>query len=208
MDSTQKVVYGIMLGLIALGGLIYLMQDQGLIEANKPLSYYYSNGNSEFLVRSVSFENYIGYQIEFYYGDSPQPYFANLRYDPESLEDIELDRTIFHKISDDTIIFITIDPFANLTGKTTVAALEIDKFIDNKFFLNIRVNSSVTEEYSDYPIKTCADGTEDSTVIWLKLGEENRIISEDNCIIVEGQTQEDLIRGADRLALYLIGIMP
>jgi hypothetical protein len=178
------------------------------INVNKSAAYMYSNGDSEFKVTKVLFEKYVGYQVEYFYPNNPQPFFINLRYDPESLEDIEIDRTIFHKIKDDETIYITINPFENLTSKTTIAAMEIDKIIDNQYFFNIEVKSSMTEKYANYPIKTCNDATKESSVIWLKLGEETKITSEENCIIVEATTEDDMIRAADRLSLYLIGIMP
>ena len=46
------------------------------------------------------------------------------------------------------------------------------------------------------------------TTIKLQLGEENKIFKEGSCVVVEGKTEEDLIRGADRLFLRLLGIMP
>jgi hypothetical protein len=150
----------------------------------------------------------VGYQIEIYFPGDHRPYYIDLRYDPVSLEDIDVDRRIFHTLRDDENIYITIDPYANLTSRTTIAALEIDKFIDNKYFLNIPVNSSMTKPYHDFPVRTCENATEKSSVIWLKKGQKNEISLQDSCVVVEGKTEEDLIRAADRLALYLIGIMP
>jgi hypothetical protein len=204
MDRTEKVIIGIIMALIFIGIFIYFADKAGLLEMNKPSTYFYSNGDSEFEVRQVSQENYVGYQIKFYEGDVPK--LINLRYDPLSLEDIEIDRAIFHKIIDDTTTFITINPNANLTGKTTIAALEINKNIE--YFFHIPVNSSMTESYSNYPVKSCEDASKEESVIWLKLGDETKITSEGNCITIEGKTQEDLIRAADRLSLYMIGIMP
>lgn len=208
MDWNDKAIL-IVIGILALFGMaIYLGGQYGFYDFNKPNTYMYSNGESQFEVKKVKDQNYAGYEIKFYYEASEQPYYLDIRNDPASLEGIPINRTIFNRIKDDANIFITIDPSANLTGKTTVAALEIDKFIDNKYFMNIPVNSSVTKPYSDYPVKSCDDATATSSVIWLKTGDKTQVQSEGNCIIVEGKTEQDIIRGADRLVLYLVGIMP
>ncbi|MFH0797824.1 MAG: hypothetical protein V1906_00265 [Candidatus Woesearchaeota archaeon] len=208
MEGNDKAIL-IVIGVLMLFGIaIYLGGHFGLYNLNRPDVYMYSNGDSEFEVRKVVDQNYVGYEIKFFYPGSGQPYYMDVRYDPASMEDIPIDRTIFNKIKDDKVMHITIDPTANLTGKTTIAALEIDKFIDNKYFLNIQVNSSVTKPYADYPIKTCGDATPDNSVIWLKTGDETKITTEGNCIIVQGKDEDDIIRAADRLVLYLVGIMP
>lgn len=188
--------------------VLLLIAGCGPFKVNKSSTYLYSNGDSEFKVTKVAFDNYIGYQIEIYFPGNHQPYYINLRYDPLSLEDINIDRKIFHTLRDDNNVYITIDPDANLTSKATIAALEIDKFIDNKYFMNIAVNSSMTKPYHNFAVRTCENATKESSVIWLKKSDKNQISLDNNCIIIEGKTEDDLIRGADRLSLYLIGIMP
>mgnify|MGYP001566887069 CR=1 FL=1 len=159
MESNDKAILAVIGILILFGVAIYLGGHYGLYGFNKPDIYMYSNGDSEFEVKKVMDQNYAGYEIKFYYGADNQPYYLDIRNDPASLEDIPINRTIFNKIKDDANIFITIDPTAKLTGKTTVAAMEIDKFIDNKYFLNIPVNSSVTKPYAEFPVMDCGNAT-------------------------------------------------
>jgi len=208
MERNDKAILLVIGILMLFGAAIYLGGHFGLYRLNKPDIYMYSNGDTEFEVRKVIDQNYVGYEIKFFYKGSDQPYYLDVRYDPASMEDIPIDRTIFNKVKDDKGMHITIDPTANLTGKTTIAALEIDKFIDSKYFLNIPVNSSVTSPYANYPVRTCEDATAESSVIWLKTGDETKITSEGNCAIVQGKNEDEIIRAADRLVLYLVGIMP
>lgn len=210
MDNTNKLIYGLIIILVIIGGLIYLGNQSGLLNMNKSSVYFYSNGVEQFRVSEVKTQGYTGYTIEFTDFEN-KPYYANIRNDPRELEHIEIDRTIFHKINNADNVFITINPNANLTGKTTVAALEINNFIDNKYFFNTLVNSSFTEPHVDLPnytIMTCENATKTRPVIYLKIGEETKITSDNYCIIVEGKTEYEIIKAADRLVLYLIGVMP
>lgn len=207
MDKTDKAIYGLIIFLVVVGGLIFLADKGKFLSINKPSAYYYSNGVQKFKILKFSEQNYAGYQIELK-NSANELIYINIRNDPKNLETIEIDRGIFHKINNAQSIYITIEPYTNLTGKTTVAALEIDKFIDNKYFFNIPVNSSFTKKYQDFPVKNCGNSNNLVPVIWLKLGAETKVYSEGSCIIVEGKTENDIIRAADRLVLYLIGIMP
>lgn len=157
-----------------------------------------------FEVRRIS-EN--EFQIKIYLKNDPQPHIIKLRYGPKELENIPIIGDPIPIIQQSEQIYITIDPYANLTGKTTIAALEIDKFIDNKYLINKPVNSAFTKPYGNHTVKTCTDAVNQIIIILLKLGDETKIYLEGNCIIIQGQTESDLIRAADRLALYLIGIM-
>ena len=98
------------------------------------------------------------------------------------------------------------------TGKKilTPSPNEIDKFLDNAYLFKIPTKSAFTEEYEsspEYIIKTCEDVSKDVAVIWLKLGEETVVKDEGGCVILEGQTEDDLIRIADGLVFYLMGMV-
>ena len=172
------------------------------------LIFFKSNENryvyNGFEVRKIS-EN--EYQIKIFFKDDQTSSFVRLRHGPRELEDIPIIGNLIPIIKQSNQIYVTINPFANLTGKTTIAALEIDKFIDNKYLINKPVNSAFTKPYGNYSVKTCADAIDRTVVIRLELGDETKIYSEGDCIIIEGQDEFDLIKAADRLVLYLIGIM-
>lgn len=130
-----------------------------------------------------------------------------MRNDPASLEYIPVYGTLHTRIYDDEAVYITIDPYANLTGKTTIAALEIDKVIDNNELYGVPTYSAMTSEYGEYPVVTCADANAEYTVIYLTLGEETSVYTQDYCIIVQGVDEDELIEAADRMVYDLMGIM-
>lgn len=207
-DRTMKIIVYVLLALLLGFGLfVYLNSTKSWIRANNPSTYEYSNGETSFLVNKVTDMGYTGSQIQFYMNNQNEPYALDLRYGPLELEYLDIDRSIRQRLVDDETIFITIDPEKNLTGKTVAAALEITKVLNSNYFFHIPVNSSMTKEYGSYPVKTCSDATQSETVIWLRTDNENSIKADGNCVILTGKTEDDLIKEADRLVLYLLGIM-
>tara|TARA_Y100000310_G_scaffold324935_1_gene387580 strand:- start:1767 stop:2381 length:615 start_codon:yes stop_codon:yes gene_type:complete len=199
--DNMTIVLGVLLGLLAIFGLYVFFSPTGAVVLD---NYQYSNGDSVFDVQKVNeIESYITLLV----GIDAVPYTINLRNDPLSLEDIPVEGNVNTRIFDDTQAWITINPEAELTGKTTVAALEIDKIIDNEYLYEIPVSSAMTQEYGEYPVKTCLDATSDETVIYLTLGSETLVYTDEYCIIVVGTDEDEIIRAADRLVLTLLGIM-
>jgi hypothetical protein len=132
--------------------------------------------------------------------------YVNTRYEPIQVENIILEGDVKKSIVGKDEIYLTIDPNENLSGKTTIAMLEIDKFIDNKYFFNKPVKSAFIKEHNNWTVKNCKDVDEKTSVIWLKLGENNRIYEEDGCVILQGITEEDLIMLADGLIFKILGV--
>ena len=187
--------------LLAAGVFIFLHQPVTAVEDN----YQYSNGNTIFNVTKVSdTETY----VTLYVGKNQQPYAIDMRNDPLSLENISVEGMVNTRVYGDVEIYITINPHANLSSKTTIAALEIDKIIDNPLLYNISVSSAMTLPNSlGYPVKSCHDGTDDTTIIWLTLGSETTVYTENNCIVIVGTDEDNIIRAADRFVYQLLGIM-
>jgi hypothetical protein len=147
-----------------------------------------------------------GYQLTLYINQANYPALVKVRNKPQDLEDIPLDEVSF--LTKKKQIFVTLDPLnKNLTGKTTIAALEIDSFLDNPYLYNIPVNSSFTQPYAGAPLKTCADVSDTDGVIDFDLGNTTAVSVVDGCVLIRGKTEDDLIRAADRLILTLLGVM-
>ena len=146
-----------------------------------------------------------GYQLQLYINDASYPAIVKVRNKPQDLEYIPIDDISF--LTDKKELYLIIDPTKGLTGKTTVAALEIDAFLDNEFLYNIPVHSAFTEPYGEGTVKTCADVTEDEGVIWLDTGKETKVFVENGCLFIHGVDEDELIMAADRLVLTLLGVM-
>tara|TARA_Y100000310_G_scaffold321361_1_gene378882 strand:+ start:309 stop:920 length:612 start_codon:yes stop_codon:yes gene_type:complete len=198
--DNMGVVLGVLIGILIISMVFVFTMDDGVADD----VYKYSNGNTIFEIYKYSdTETYITLLT----GIDGVEYTLGLRTDPLSLEDIPVIGTLNTRIYDDEIVYVTIDPFAGLTGQTVIAALEIDKVIDNEYLYGIPVMSAMTNEYSDYPIRDCDDGTNTETIVYLTLGNETKVYTHDYCIIVMGTDEGEIIRAADRMVYDLLGIM-
>lgn len=168
-------------------------------------NYQYSNGQSVFNVTKVSDTESI---TLIYVGQEETPYYLNLRYDPLSVENITVDGTINTRLYNDDYVYFTINPDANLSSKVTIAAFEVSKILGSEDFYSKQIVYGRTlENDNDLPIVSCYDGTDSATVIFFTLGSETKVYTDEYCIIVVGQTEDDIIRASDRLVYNLLGIM-
>ncbi len=200
-DNTGILIVILIVITVAAGLYIFLSSPETAVQDN----YQYSNGQQIFNVTKV---NDIETYITLYIGKDEMPYIIGLRNDPLSLEDIIVDGAVNTRIINDDIVYVTINPNANLTSKTTIAALEIDKIIDNDYLYGITVSSAMTlpNDYG-YPEVSCYDGTDSQTVIFLTLGDETKVYTDEYCIIIVGTDEDNLIRATDRFIYQLLGIM-
>jgi len=198
--DNMGIVLGVLIGILLLSMIYVFTMDDGVAED----IYKYTNGNTVFEVYKYS-------DTETYFtmltGAYEEEYTLGLRTDPLSLEDIPVTGTLHTRIYNDEIVYVTIDPYANLTGQTVIAALEVDKVIDNEYLYQVPVVSAMTREYGDYPVKTCDDGTDTETIVYLTLGDETKVYTYNNCIIIMGTDEGEIIRAADRMVYTLLGIM-
>ncbi len=202
-DITAGYVLLSLIGILLAGGVyVFFSEPTTAVQDN----YQYKNGETTFNVSKVSdTETYIPLNIGTL---DTIGYTLVLRNDPLSLEDIPVEGSINTRIYGDEEIYVTLNPNADLSSKATIAALEIDKIIDNEYLYNIPVHSAMTlENEQGYPVKSCYDGTDTTTIIWLTLGTETKVYTEEYCIIIVGTDEDELIRAADRMVYQLLGIM-
>lgn len=170
--------------------------------------YTYTSGAGVFDVQKLGVKQY---RIKVYINNRTNPGYLYVRYGPKELEKIMFDKRALD-LKNKKQIYIAIDPEdEKLKGETTLAAIEIDKFLDNPQLFKIPVNSALiksSDKAQNITIKNCKDASEDIGIIWLKLGTRTGVFTEENgCVVIEGEEQEDIVRGADKLVLYMMGIM-
>jgi len=138
-----------------------------------------------------------------------QPYYLQLRHDPKTLENISIDSDVRNTILSKDTLALTIDPKQDLKGKTIVAAQDIANILGRRLGLfSVNVIGATTEfANDDTQIISCEDIGEELTVAWLRLGDKTEVYFENGCIIVEGQTEEDITRSADRLVYHVLQVM-
>ncbi|MDD5650884.1 MAG: hypothetical protein PHF86_10795 [Candidatus Nanoarchaeia archaeon] len=148
-------------------------------------------------------------------------YSTLFRNNPNDLENIPLenskDSILYNGNNKKGKIYITQDQ--NLPGNSsktsTVAALDISKITNG--MANVYIYAvpteltfiNLTEDLKLQGLKEidCSDATKDIGVILIELGKENRIYKEnDNCVVLEARTYEDITKVSDKFIMHLIGI--
>ncbi len=147
-----------------------------------------------------------------------QPYQIPFYYHPTEVEDIVArpgaEQLLLRASQDrpNTTVFITLDP--ELQSKAVVAAVEISRITGSRYnLLNLETHGALTRKPEEQrantqnPIVTCEQANNETIVVWLKKGPQNLIYNEGNCIMLQGETEEDILKTADRFAYMLIGVM-
>ena len=152
-----------------------------------------------------------GYRIKLVINDQQDnPIYIRLRNKPQDLEAIPIEgMDIEADVRQKESFFLTIDPQQNLTGRTTVAALEIDSVLDNAALYSIHVNSAVTASADQTKtVKTCKDVNATTGIIWLRLADQEAIRGQDGCIMLQAPNEDGIIRAADAFLYRVLGIIP
>jgi len=147
------------------------------------------------------------YKVKIFLKGVNTPSYINLRTDPRVFDriDIDIDKLDLLKKKE---LFITMHP-TEPSVLTVIAAVEISKITGNQYLFNIPTYGSVIQDVegkNETVIRTCRDVSDDVGIIYLKDGDETKVYSEDGCVIVQGQTEDELIEAANKLGLYLLGI--
>ena len=120
VSKTEKKIGVVMVGLFIL--LIFLVVfivrlNQGGIER-----VYFEYNGIDFTPSKTG----VGFDMKFFVGDAQYPTLMTVRNDPRELENISINGEEVREIfSDKGVVYITEDPFDNLTGRTLVAANEL-----------------------------------------------------------------------------------
>ncbi len=199
--KVKIIIYGM---IILLGAFVFFLFFNQKVS---PGTVKYFNGYDTFEVEQIDSQHGPTYKIKIFVNTNKDPFYIYTRFSPEQAEKFNFELNITSKVLGKNEYFVTLDPYQNLTGETTIAALEIDKFIDNRYLFNKPVNSAFTEPYQNYTVKTCADATNETSIILLTLGPETKAYSDGDCIILQGITQSDIVGLADGLVLRMLGII-
>ena len=160
-------------------------------------------------------KNGVGFDMLFFVNDANYPTLMTVRNDPRNLEDIPIDAEYVRSaVAGKSVVYVTEDPFDELTGPTLVAANELA--VPFVFLYGAEVNKTLTrtsEEINvpleDQMVRTCEDSDDTTLVILQRLGDETAVFEEDGCLVVQGKSPDEMeiIRAADRLYLTMLGIM-
>ncbi|RME53914.1 hypothetical protein D6783_00430 [Candidatus Woesearchaeota archaeon] len=142
-----------------------------------------------------------------------RPYAIQLYYHPSEVENISFDPAAKALIVDKRPkrLFVALDPDAG--SVPVIAGVEIAKITGTgNQILNIPTRSAFfgrpPAQNAEGLVVTCDTADENTTVVWIHVGEQTRVAASGDCILVEGATAQETVRAADRLVFALLGIMP
>lgn len=196
--------------LILITGVIFFLFGENSIFGDK---YTYENKNTgdkfSFKKEKID-ENLVLHTLTAYsiYQRTGHKYDISFRNDPKELEALSID-DVRKNILGKERLYITLDP--NYKGKAVVASVELARILGQAEWGVFKIPTSaatIEKTNTTYPVVTCKDVSSRVGVIWLRLGNTTSVTSYKGCVIVEGTDYDNLIKAADKLAYYLLGVMP
>ncbi len=103
-------------------------------------------------------------------------------------------------------VYITTNP--EYPSSVVIGGVEISKIIGQVFRKEVKgALTRPVNNKSNTPVITCDDLNDEQRVIYLKLGNETKIYSDNGCIIVQGEDPIMLIKASERLAFEILKIL-
>lgn len=172
--------------------------------------------NNYFNEKRTSSNDYNNFR--FYYDDNNnywvtqielhnRPYQIPFHYHPTELEEIIVQEGVEDIILADLPEKILITVPRDSGSDIALAGIEISKLTGTRFqVFKINTSTAVNEPMSGLPYATCANATENITVISFERGQDNIVTGNNNCIHLKFQ-EGDPIKVADAFAYHLLKIM-
>jgi hypothetical protein len=150
--------------------------------------------------------------IKVFIPEKNQSYDIEMRNSPFEVENISFNNISYtlNKIVNSQSIYLTVDP--ELSSLAVVGMIELSRVTGQRYDLyNIPTTGAITysTNFTDpgTPIITCDNSTSKNLVILFELDSMNQIYLRDDCIVVSGKTEEDLVKTTDRLVYTLLGVI-
>ena len=138
-----------------------------------------------------------------------QPYHLQLRNDPKSTENITIDPKIRPLILDKEEVFFTINPNSN--SIPVLGATEMANILGTRLgIFNKNVYGAVTHEANISKgniVADCNDVTQKVNIVRLQLGDETEVYIENDCIIVQGTDEWEIVRASDRFIYHVLQVI-
>ncbi len=200
----------LLFGLIILVVLTVLFYNIGRsLGSNK---YNYQGKNGEFQIDKEKISNTDIYYTHVFVNG--QEYIYPFRNHPEDLEDVYLEENLQEKLNrpeGTKFLYITrdLDLGNNTKNYDVVAAAAFEQILGtgNVGLYRINLLNTYTKKYrDDIPKVTCSSVDDGIAVIYLRLASETKVYSEGDCIVVQGEDADDLIKAGEKFGYYLIGV--
>lgn len=129
---------------------------------------------------------------------------AIFTYLPSQVEPITIDDFVINRLKNVVQIDTTSDFNDTFVESIALAQFQMGVTLNN---FGIFVRGGFTTENQDFPVLTCGDSTNFVPVIYFKSSNETNVYMEDNCIIAEALSENDVLGIKDRLVYGILGII-
>jgi hypothetical protein len=132
-----------------------------------------------------------------------------MRLPPDMVDDIPIETGIKEHILAAEGLYLTTE--TDLGAKTVVAMVEIGKIVGDRYdILNIPTVTGLTAPVPNQPDRQvigCSNATREVPVLLFLTGPETVVFKRDDCVIVQGKTEDELIEASIKLGYVLLGII-
>ncbi len=202
-DSTYFwFIIVIIIALVLIGMVLYwakVLNDQ---------SYYNYQGKSGiYEITKSKVSNVIFYSITVNARDIT--YIYSFRNHPEDLEEIYLEQDLYSKIKGKNVYVVKDLELDNMTNRDSlIAAANFEQVLGGaEGIYNVNISNTYTSfSRKTLPVVNCSNVTINTAVIYLKIGDESKVYSENGCIIIQGRGGNGLLMAAEKFAYYLLGV--
>ncbi len=173
--------------------------------------YNYEGKGGDYQIGKSKVGNVVFYHISVFF--EGKEYIYSFRNHPKDLEDVYLEPDLDNKLNRPggiRTLYVINDPeLVNMTnGRSVIATVAFQQILGGEYgFYGLNVENAYTAFVNNgTEIITCDNVDDNTAVIYVKIGEETKVYSEDDCIIVQGRGQDGIIRAGEKFAYYLIGL--
>ncbi len=197
----------VLVAIIIIGFLLYKLK------VNADFTRYdYEGKNGVYHIETEQIGSVLFYNLFFKF--NTRDYVYSFRNHPEDLQDIYLEEGLALKLNrpkGTKTVFVTSEAdLGNRTNNDVIIAVSNFEQVLGKGDSGV-YKLEVFNAYTDIsrgslPSISCSNVTTEFAVIYLKIGEESRIYSEGDCIVIQGRGGEGLIRAGEKFGYYLLGV--
>ena len=194
------IVFGIVLLLIVAIVLISYFKGFGK-------GYFiYDGKGGKYRIDLVKFGNMTDYYV--HTEANGKQYVYPFRNDPRNLKSIYLEPDVKNKFINKVEVYVTQDA-DKLGTNSLIGKMEFIKILskyNEEGIYGLEVVNTFTTKFEERPAITCNNVTKNIGVIYLKLGDENKIYSDKDCVIIQGINDDNLLLASEKFAYHLLNL--
>lgn len=133
---------------------------------------------------------------------------VTFNYHPNDVFGIALSKQTIDRIKNAKMLFLTFDTDSELVSDYEIARMQLETELFTDF--GVYIVTGVTENsgsYASFPRVSCLNATNTLPVIYLKEGNETKIIEAGNCLILQSENSLGVTKLKDRLLYGLYGVI-